>query len=113
MDPKDPFVSKKPKNLKSVLKLELELICGQASMLNMVKIIKISFKWENRKRCFFPFVPFTNDSKLNFQFKWHPHVGEIHMETVMDEKGGVIKHIKAPAVEIIYLRQNRLCDDMK
>ena len=44
MDPKDPFISKKPKNLKSVLKLELELICGQASMLNMGKIIKISFK---------------------------------------------------------------------
>ena len=30
-----------------------------------------------------------------FQFKLHPHIGEIRTETLVYEKGEVIKHIKA------------------
>ena len=33
-----------------------------------------------------------------FQFKLHPHTGEIRMEVLVYEKGGVIKHVEAPAI---------------
>ena len=32
-----------------------------------------------------------------FQFESYPHIGEIRMDILVYEKGGVIKHIKAPA----------------
>ena len=32
-----------------------------------------------------------------FQFELHPHVGEIRTNSLVSEKGEVIKHIKAPA----------------
>ena len=32
-----------------------------------------------------------------FQFELHPHIGEINTDILVSEKGGVIKHIKAPA----------------
>ena len=33
-----------------------------------------------------------------FQFELHPHTGEIRMDIMVYEKGGVIKHVKAPAL---------------
>ena len=33
-----------------------------------------------------------------FQFEMHPHIGEIHTEILVYEKGGVIKHAEAPAI---------------
>ena len=41
-----------------------------------------------------------------FHFELHPHIPEIRKEILVYEKGGVIKHIKAPAivrVELTYL----------
>ena len=32
-----------------------------------------------------------------FQFELHPHISEIRTETLVYDKGGVIKHIKTPA----------------
>ena len=32
-----------------------------------------------------------------FQFELHPNIDEIHTDILVYEKGGVIKHIKAPA----------------
>ena len=32
-----------------------------------------------------------------FKFELHPYIGEIGNEIFVREKGGVIKHIKAPA----------------
>ena len=32
-----------------------------------------------------------------FQFELHPHIGEIHTDILVYEKGGLIKHIKMPA----------------
>ena len=33
-----------------------------------------------------------------FQFEFHPHTGEIRTKILMYERGGVIKHVKAPAI---------------
>ena len=33
-----------------------------------------------------------------FQFELHPHTGEIRTEILVYEKGGVIKHVEAPAI---------------
>ena len=33
-----------------------------------------------------------------FQFQLHPHTGEIRKEILVDEKGGVIKNLEAPAI---------------
>ena len=33
-----------------------------------------------------------------FQFELHPHIGEIHTEVLVYEKGGVIKRIEAPSI---------------
>ena len=33
-----------------------------------------------------------------FQFELYPHIGEIPTEILGYEKGGVIRHIKAPAI---------------
>ena len=44
-----------------------------------------------------------------FQFELHPHTDEIRTEILVYEKGGVIKHVKAPAinqVELLDLRKN-------
>ena len=38
-----------------------------------------------------------------FQFELHPHTGEIRTEILVYEKGGVIKHVKAPAINIVEL----------
>ena len=32
-----------------------------------------------------------------FQFELHPHIGKIRTDILVHTKGGVIKHIKAPA----------------
>ena len=32
-----------------------------------------------------------------FQFELHPHVGEFRTDMLVYNKGGLIKHIKAPA----------------
>ena len=32
------------------------------------------------------------------ELQWHPYIGEIHTKNLVYEKGGVIKHIKAPAI---------------
>ena len=32
-----------------------------------------------------------------FQFELQPHIGGIHPKILWYEKGGIIKHIKAPA----------------
>ena len=49
-----------------------------------------------------------------FKFELHPYIGEIGNEIFVREKGGVIKHIKAPArvkAELPGLWKNRMCDD--
>ena len=33
-----------------------------------------------------------------FQFELHTHIGDIRTYILVYEKGGVIKHIKAPAI---------------
>ena len=38
-----------------------------------------------------------------FQFELHPHLGEIHTEILVYEKGGVIKHVEAPAINKVEL----------
>ena len=38
-----------------------------------------------------------------FQFELHPHTGEIHTEILVSEKGGVIKHVEAPAINKVEL----------
>ena len=37
------------------------------------------------------------------QFELHPHTGEIRTEILVYEKGGVIKHVKAPAINKVDL----------
>ena len=51
-----------------------------------------------------------------FQFELHPHTGEIRTEILVYEKGGVIKHVKAPAinkVDLFDLWKNGPCDDVE
>ena len=51
-----------------------------------------------------------------FQFELHPHTGEIRTEILVYEKGGVIKHVKAPAVnkvDLIDLWKNGPSDNVK
>ena len=51
-----------------------------------------------------------------FQFELHPHTGEIRMEILVSEKCGVIKHVKAPAinkVDLLELWKNGPCDDVE
>ena len=38
-----------------------------------------------------------------FQFELHQHTGKIRKEVVVYEKGGVIKHVKAPAINKVEL----------
>ena len=38
-----------------------------------------------------------------FQFELHPHIGEICPEILVYEKGGVIKHVEAPAINKVEL----------
>jgi hypothetical protein len=38
-----------------------------------------------------------------FKFELHPHTGEIRTEIWVYEKGRVIKHVKAPAINIVEL----------
>ena len=38
-----------------------------------------------------------------FQFELHPHTGEIRTEILVYEKGGVIKHVEAPAINKVDL----------
>jgi hypothetical protein len=33
-----------------------------------------------------------------FQYELHPHTGEIRTKILVYEKGGVIKHVEAPAI---------------
>ena len=75
-------------------------------MLNLDMKIKVSFESQNPKKVFLPVRPFSNDLRRNFQFELHPHKGEIRTEILVYEKGGVIKHVEAPAinkVELLYL----------
>ena len=49
-----------------------------------------------------------------FQFELHPHTGEIRTEILVYEKGGIIKHVEAPAinkVERLDLGKNGHRDD--
>ena len=41
--------------------------------------------------------------KTMFQFELHPHIGEILMEILVYEKGGVIKHVEAQAINKVEL----------
>ena len=38
-----------------------------------------------------------------FQFELHPHAGEIRTEVLVYEKGRVIKHVEAPAINKVEL----------
>ena len=38
-----------------------------------------------------------------FQFELQPHTDEIHMEILVYKKGGVIKHVEAPAINKVEL----------
>ena len=38
-----------------------------------------------------------------FQFELHPHTGEIRTEIGVYGKGGVIKHVEAPAINKVGL----------
>ena len=38
-----------------------------------------------------------------YQFELHPHTGEIRTEILVYDKGGVIKHVEAPAINKGYL----------
>ena len=38
-----------------------------------------------------------------FQFELHSHIGEIRRENLVYEKGGVIKHFEAPAINKVEL----------
>ena len=67
-------------------------------MLDLDIKIKVSFMSQIQKKCFFPSVHFSNDLKLNVSIELYPHIGEIHTEMLVYEKAGVIKHIKALAI---------------
>ena len=54
-------------------------------MVNLDKQIKV-------KKCFFPFVYFSNDLKQNV------YIGEIRTQILVYEIGWVIKHVKAPSI---------------
>ena len=38
-----------------------------------------------------------------FQFELHPNTGEINTKILVYEKGGVIKHVEAPAINKVEL----------
>ena len=38
-----------------------------------------------------------------FKFELHPHTGEIHTKILVYDKGGVIKHLEAPAINKVEL----------
>ena len=38
-----------------------------------------------------------------FKFELHPHISEIHTKMLVYEKAGIIKHIEAPAKNIVEL----------
>ena len=38
-----------------------------------------------------------------FQFELHPHTGEIRTESLVYDKGGVIKHVEAPVINKVEL----------
>ena len=49
-----------------------------------------------------------------FQYELHPHLGEIGTDILVYDKGGAIKHIKAPArVELPDLWQNKMLNDVE
>ena len=51
-----------------------------------------------------------------FQFELQPHTGEIRTEILVYEKGGVIKHVKAPAInkiDLLDLWKNGRRDDVE
>ena len=51
-----------------------------------------------------------------FQLELHPHTGEIRTKILAYEKGGVIKHVEASAinkVDLLDLWKNELCDDVE
>ena len=51
-----------------------------------------------------------------FQFELHPYTGEIRTQILVYEKGRVIKHVKAPAinkVELLDLWKNGPRDDVE
>ena len=70
-------------------------------MLNLDMKIKVSF--ESQNSCFFPSVHFSNDLRQMFQFELHPHTGDIRTEIWVYEKGGVIQHVEAPAINKVEL----------
>ena len=70
-------------------------------MLNLDMKIKVSFESQNPKKVFLPH--FSKDLKKMFQFELHPHTGEIRTEILVCEKGGVMKHVKAPAIKKVEL----------
>ena len=45
-----------------------------------------------------------------FHFEFHPHTGEIRTKILVYEKGGVIKHVKAPAINKVDLLDGEKMD---
>ena len=80
------------------------VISRKASMLNLDMKIKVSFESQNSKNVFFcPRSIFLMIKDTRFQFELHQHTGEIRTEILVYEKGGVIKHVKAPAINKVEL----------
>ena len=59
--------------------------------------IKVSFESKNIKKVFFSLHPFLMILNQIFHFGMHPRIPEIRIEILVNEKGGVIKHMKARA----------------
>ena len=79
--------------------------------------IKVSFKSQNLKKSVSsPLSILLIILNKTFQFELHPHIGEIRTKILVYDKGGVIKHIKAPArvnAELPGLWKNRMRDNEK
>ena len=60
--------------------------------------IKVSFKSQNPKKGFLAFKNFLMILNKIFHFYYHPSIIKIRTDILVYEKGGVIRHIKAPAI---------------
>jgi hypothetical protein len=52
---------------------------------------------------FLPLRPFSNDLRQTVSIEFHQHTDEIRTEILVYEKGGVIKHVEAPAINKVEL----------
>ena len=60
--------------------------------------LKFHLSQKKHKKVFLPLHPFLMILNQIFHFGMHPRIPEIRIEILVNEKGGVIKHMKARAI---------------